>query len=261
MRAYYPYVLFLFLLPGMSLAQSATAGAQASNSAASTPAPQLPGSQLQSGTLIYAELNKSIDSRKAKVGDPVQIKVTQAVLSHGEIAIPKGSKIVAHLTEAKASSKEQPQAELAIALDKAVLKDRTEVPLNSATIQAIEGVNNIIGPDQSMGGTSGGADQRGSDRGGMPGLPGYGGTPGANSGMGSASPMGQPSPNVGPAASGSDSRSGAPRSSAPLTANSHGVIGMPGVTLSITPNLGSVLVANGKNVKLDSGTQLVLRVQ
>lgn len=79
--------------------------------------------------------------------------------------------------------------------------------------------------------------------------------------MGSASPMGQPSPNVGPAASGSDSRSGAPRSSAPLTANSHGVIGMPGVTLSITPNLGSVLVANGKNVKLDSGTQLVLRVQ
>src|SRR5690348_334472 len=82
-----------------------------------SPAAPATGSQLQSGSLIYAELSKSIDSKKAKVGDPVVAKAIQAVLSHGKIVIPKNTKLLGRLTAAAAHTKDQPQARLGISFD------------------------------------------------------------------------------------------------------------------------------------------------
>jgi hypothetical protein len=48
-----------------------------------------------------------------------------------------------------------------------------------------------------------------------------------------------------------------------LNANSQGVVGLPGYTLdgaAASATQGSVITSSGKNVKLDSGTQMVLRV-
>jgi hypothetical protein len=45
-----------------------------------------------------------------------------------------------------------------------------------------------------------------------------------------------------------------------LNAASHGVIGMSGVRLQPEPQ-GTVVAEDGKNLKLDSGTQLMLRTQ
>src|SRR5438309_10847552 len=81
---------------------------------ASEAAPAASG-QLATGSMIYAELSKSIDAKKAKQGDEVVAKAQQAVLSQGKVLIPKGSKIVGHVTQVKPHEKDQPQSELGIA--------------------------------------------------------------------------------------------------------------------------------------------------
>jgi len=58
---------------------------------------------------------------------------------------------------------------------------------------------------------------------------------------------------------GTSDGSGSP-TNAGLNASSHGVMGMSGVTLQSTPQGGTVS-SEGKNVKLDSGLQMVLRNQ
>src|SRR5207248_243949 len=68
-------------------------------SSSSGPNANLATTPLQSGSIIYAELAKSVDSKKAKVGDEVQARTTQAALSQGRVVIPKGAKIIGHITQ------------------------------------------------------------------------------------------------------------------------------------------------------------------
>ena len=231
--------------------------AQNQGSASPSPQPQTAavpttGSQLQPGSLIYAELSKSIDSKKAKVGDPVVAKATQAVLSHGKIAIPKNTKIIGRLTAAKSRTKDQPQAQLGIAFDRAELKDGTQVPLTSATIQALASPFSLDQPPTNMANGTGGMP----DASGMPNSRSGGNMGGMNSPMGGAAypsntGAGSPDPTIGTGTSN-------PNSGAPLNAGSRGVSGMPGVRLEPQPE-GGGLVSADKNIKLDSGTQIVIR--
>jgi hypothetical protein len=92
--------------------------------------------QLSAGSTIPAMLEKGVDARKNKVGDEVTAKTTGNVKSGGQIAVPRGSKIVGHVTEAKARTKEEAESAVGIAFDHAVLKDGREIPL-ALEIQAI----------------------------------------------------------------------------------------------------------------------------
>src|SRR5260370_20528704 len=93
-------------------------------------------SALGSGTNIQAELTKSLDAKKAKAGDEVTAKVTQDVRSNGQVVIHKGSKLVGHVTEVKARSKEDSESRLGLAFDRAVLKNGEQVVLGAA-VQAL----------------------------------------------------------------------------------------------------------------------------
>ncbi len=246
-------LLTIFILMHVATAQNEPSSSPAGQQQPAAAAPAS-GTQLQVGSLIYAELSKSVDSKKAKVGDPVVAKVTQAVLSHGKIVIPKNTKIIGHLTAAKARTKDQPQAQLGIAFDRAELKDGSQVPLTSATIQALASAFALDQPPSNVAnGTGGDADASGM--------------PSSHSGTnmgGMTSPMGGsrlPS-NTNPGASDTTpgTGTGMPSAQATLNANSRGVSGMPGVRLEPQPQ-GGVVTADGKNLKLDSGTQMVLRTQ
>jgi type IV secretory pathway VirB10-like protein len=68
-------------------------------------------------------LEKGVDARQSKVGDEVTAKMTENVKAGGQIAVPRGSKIVGHVTEAKSRTKEEPESAVGIAFDHAVLKD------------------------------------------------------------------------------------------------------------------------------------------
>lgn len=244
-------ILTVFVLLHLAAAQKETPASTAEQQPAPAAAA---GSPLQTGSLIYAELSKSIDSKKAKVGDPVVAKVTQAVLSHGKIAIPRNTKIIGHLTAAKARTKDQPQAQLGIAFDRAELKDGSQVPLTSATIQALA---SAFAQDPSAANMANGPAGT-ADASTMPGS-----RPGGNMG-GMSSPMGGSSYPANTGTGTADGTAGTgtamPSPAAQLNANSRGVTGMPGVKLEPQPQGGLVSV-DGRNLKLDSGAQMVLRTQ
>ena len=254
-------VVAVALLTGVSLAQGTAASqtnATASQNSSASTAQASDSGQIAAGTTIRAELAKSVDAKKAKQGDEVVAKTTEDVKSNGQVVIPKGSKIVGHVTEAKAREKGESESMLGIAFDKAIVKGGREIPLN-ATIQALAASqSNVAASNEPL--IEPGAP--GNSSGNMaPGRAGNGGMIGgaaqtAGTAAGTAT---NAAGNVGTAA-GSTAAAG---SNARLSASSQGVAGLPGLSLSAaTANntQASVISSQNKNVKLDSGTQMLLRV-
>jgi hypothetical protein len=54
---------------------------------------------IENGTRLAAELQNTIDVRKAKVGDEVVLKTTQAIKSEGSTVVGKGARLVGRVTE------------------------------------------------------------------------------------------------------------------------------------------------------------------
>src|ERR1700730_8707317 len=99
---------------------------------------------LSSGTTMNAALSQPVDARKNKPGDPVTAKMTEAAKSEGKVVIPKGSKLVGHVTECKPRSKDEKESSLGIVFDKAILKNRVEGPLH-VTIRALAAAQTAAG--------------------------------------------------------------------------------------------------------------------
>src|SRR5262249_6725436 len=91
---------------------------------------------LASGTTLNAELMHSLDAKSCKPGDQVTAKLTEDVKSDGKVVVHKGSKLVGHVTEAQARSKDNADSRLGIVFDKAVSKSGQELSFNGA-VQAV----------------------------------------------------------------------------------------------------------------------------
>jgi hypothetical protein len=213
-------------------------------------------SQLQAGSTLQAELVKPIDAGKGKVGDEVVAKTTHDVKSEGHVVIPKGSKLVGHVTEVKAHSKQQATSELGIAFDHAILKNGTEMPL-ALGIQAIgrSQADSAAMTDDTMATPSAGAmGSSGASASGGGGVLG-----GARSTAGTV--VNTAGSTAGAAVNSAGAAGGAVSGS--LSSSSQGVVGLPGVSLSrqtSTSGNTSVISSQGSNVHLDSGTEMILRV-
>jgi hypothetical protein len=217
--------------------------------------------QLQAGSTVQAELVKPLDAHKNKVGDEVVAKTTHDVKSEGHVIVPKGSKLIGHVTEVKAHSKEQATSELGIAFDHAILKNGAEMPL-ALGIQAIgrSQANATATEDDTMmasggGGAMGSTSVRPSGGGGMVG--GVRSTAGGvvNTAGSTAGSTAGTAVNTTGAAGGAVSGS--------LSSTSQGVVGLQGLSLSSdTSNSthASVVSSSTGNVHLDGGTEMVLRV-
>jgi hypothetical protein len=79
--------------------------------------------RLENGSILYAELTKTVDAKKAKVGDPVSAILTADVLAHGKIVVRHDSKLVGHVTEVQVHSKDAPDSRLGIVFDKVITKE------------------------------------------------------------------------------------------------------------------------------------------
>ncbi|HET9742175.1 MAG TPA: hypothetical protein VFQ00_05440 [Terriglobales bacterium] len=218
------------------------------------------------GTKIPATLNKSVDARKAKPGDEITAKTTQNVRSESGVTIPRGSRLIGHVTEANARAKGDSESALGIAFDRAVLKNGQEIPFN-ASIQAIAAAAstaNMNDVDDSMGamgnaGASAGmpAPSRGANGGLLGGAAGAGSTVG-----GVANGVGNTVGNVGASAGSTVNSTANGTVNGQLSSTSTGVIGLRGLQLDSAASnatTGSVITSTGKDVKLDSGTQLLLQ--
>ena len=189
------------------------------------------------GTTIPVELSKALDAKKAKVGDKIEARIPADVLAHGQIVIPRGAKIIGHVTEVKTHSKESPDSKLGIGFDTMVMKDGQETAL-PAVVQAVARPLQLVAPDTRMGGGGG-----------------------VSSGDASSGTMPSRSPErvaAIPIDTGSDTPP--PATVAPLAATSQGVVGMKGLSLKASAG-SSVVSSETDNVRLESGTQMILRVQ
>ena len=196
------------------------------------------------GSVIPVQLAKSIDAKKAKTGDEVVAKVTQDMKTgSGEVILAKDTKVLGHVTEAQPRSKEQKESQVGIAFDRAVMKNGSELQV-PMSIQA------IIGPQNDN--PNGGGQPAESAP-----AAGTGGTSGRSSGMGRTSSQSTPSTSSGPPSGTQSENTGRP----PITAQTQGVVGISDLKLeSAGQAQGSVLSSEKNNVKLDSGTLMLLRV-
>ena len=90
---------------------------------------------LASGTSLNAELQKTIDVNRSKVGDTVILKTTQSVKQDGEIVIPKGTNLVGRVTDVQRRTKDNALSRIGIVFDSLQGK-QLSMPL-TATIVSI----------------------------------------------------------------------------------------------------------------------------
>jgi hypothetical protein len=204
------------------------------------------------GSVIPVELTKSIDAKKVKTGDEVVAKVTMDLKTNsGEIVVPKDTKVVGHVTEAQARSKEQKDSQVGIIFDRAVMKNGGEMQM-PMSIQA------IIAPQASNSGNANNGDGQATPAPAASGAPSSGGRA---PGMGGAPP---PAPNASAGSNTStDDSSTAANAHEPITGKTEGVVGLRDLKLATTAaaaSQGSVVSSEKNNVKLESGTFMLLRV-
>ena len=83
---------------------------------------------LPNGTGIVGTLTSNLDTKHSKVGDRVEIEVTQDVKPAGQILLRRGSHITGQVALAYAFSKGDSTAKLEIVLDKVVAKSGEQIP-------------------------------------------------------------------------------------------------------------------------------------
>jgi hypothetical protein len=199
------------------------------------------------GSVIPVQLTRTIDAKKVKTGDEVDAKVTQDLkTTNGAVLVPKDTKVIGHVTEAQVRDKEQKESQVGIAFDHAAVKNGADMAL-PMSIQAI-----IAPPNSNPNNSNESTGQPQS----MPSAGGMSPT-GRSAGMGGASTPQAPTSEAGTTntTAGNDAHQ-------PITGNTQGVVGIPNVTLSTALNAaeGSIVRSEKNNVKLESGTLLLLRV-
>ena len=86
---------------------------------------------IENGAIMYLELSKTLDAKKAKAGDPVTAQLLADVVAHGKIVAHRDSKLIGHVTEAQPYTKENLESRLGFVFDKVILKGGQEVPVRS----------------------------------------------------------------------------------------------------------------------------------
>jgi hypothetical protein len=231
-----------------SAGQTAPPSPPALTAAPTAPAGNAP--RLAPGSVIPVQLTKSINAKKAKKGDEVVAKVMHDLQNNaGAVIVPKDTKVIGHVTEAEARSKEQKESQVAITFDHAVLKNGEQMQM-PMSIQAI-----IAPPNRNPASAEQPSGYPSSGTGGAP--AGGGGRYGS---MGAGAPQAPSAPQS--AGSEPTGAPAGPPAQPQITGNTQGVVGIPDLKLSPAsdPTQGSVVSSEKNNVKLDDGTFLLLRV-
>jgi len=260
-----------------SASASRYAGASGSASGAASASAQM--------TPVSGELAGKLDSKSAKVGDPVVLKTTQTARTADGVIIPKGSRLLGHVTAVQAHGRDSQNSELAMQFDRAELKNGQSIAIRSVvesvspsrvSIEAAQmsDTDMFASDPGAPGGTAIGGGSMGSARsggglvGGSRGFVGdtgslAGGAAGSATGsvaQGTRSTTGAVGAGAGPGLNVVDGGArGIAGSGGSLSAQSTGIAGvMLGGDASGAAS--GVLSASRRNVHLESGTQMVLGV-
>ena len=94
------------------------------------------GLDIQSGTQIAAQLQSTLDVKKANVGDEVVLKATKSVKQNGHVAIEKGAKLFGRVTEVQQKAKGSAGSRIGVLFDRIQNSGGGIMPI-TATIMSI----------------------------------------------------------------------------------------------------------------------------
>jgi hypothetical protein len=197
---------------------------------------------------VLAMLTKSLESKSASVGQELTMRTISEVVVNGELVIPRGSKLMGHVSEVATKGKDQPQTVLVIIIDKAVRANEAEIPLQAIIAAVAAPQNNSLSSDPTYG----------MMRSNEPKMVGV--RPSSTSSAGELSPGSKAGSTAAVATADLKGRMDEPWL---LNENSQGALGYEGLSLSwrlAAPPPATVFSSKGKNVKLEAGTQMLVRM-
>lgn len=211
------------------------------------------------GFFIVAEFSQSLNAKKLKPGDTVKAEVTQDVLAHGRIVIPAETKLMGHITEVSARDKTNSESRLGIVFDKILLKHSREIDFDGF-IRSLEAPalrrSRVDEPDPMMGtAMARGSSSRSTSS-----------ASAAASGLTAADGTvlwnGTKASNLSNTHSAGGKPPASERAASPLSVGMpFGVFGIKDVRLVAGDGnaSGPVIVSSKHNVKLEDGTQVLIR--
>jgi len=222
---------------------------------------------------VKGELENRLDSKTAKPGDKVILKTREKMRTSDGTEIPKGSRLIGHVTQVEAHEKGHAESHLGLEFDRADLKGGQSMAIHSM-IESVQpsasavAAGTMDNEEAFATPMSGGGGSMGGGRVGSGGL--LGGAAG-----GAAAATGSLGSDLGPTAGSAMRATG--DASGGATANlGRGVNGAAGGTAALgthatgiqgvmlngeaAGSASGMLSAANKNIHLDSGTQMVLGV-
>lgn len=231
---------------------------------------------------VTGELQGKLDSKSAKVGEPVVLRTTQKMKTADGFVIPRGSRLIGHVTEVQAHAKGQEQSSVGIAFDRAELKNGQSFAIQSviesvgpsaAEVEAASMADDdafeppsrgIAAPGPSGGLINGGVGVGTGAVGGATSAVGGVGSGVASSAGGAFNAGGNAIGATGNLAGNAAANVGRGVSGSAGAAGSLGThaTAIPGVMLSSSASAGAsgMFTAARRNIHFDSGTEMVLGV-
>lgn len=197
---------------------------------------------------VFAILTDSVESKKATVGRQLILRTVSDVVVEGEIVIPRESKILGHVTQVIAKGKNGSQSAMAVVIDKAVKNNGPEISVQAIIAAVAAPKDNSLSSDPTYG----------MMRSNEPKMVGARPSSAASSGELSSS-----SKAASTAAVATAELNGRMEQPFSLDENSQGAIGYEGVSLAwglAAPPPFTIFTSKNKNLKLEAGTQMLLRM-
>lgn len=197
-------------------------------------------------SIVFAVLTKTAESKSAVAGQELTLRTVSDVLVDGELVIPKGSRLVGRITEVKVKGEGGAQSALSVVIDKALTKGGAELPVQAIIVAVAAPREKPNTPDPTYGMLHS-AEPKMVDT-----------TPGRASNAGDL-------PEGSKAGRSAEASAAEMRADGPLLLekDSQGAVGYEGLSLSwrlTEPPPVTVFSSKGKNVKLDAGAQMLLRM-
>jgi hypothetical protein len=89
--------------------------------------------ELQSGDQLAAQLENTLDARRAKPGDRVVLKIIQAVKQNGHVVVPKGAQLIGHVTDVQQQTKSNTESSIGVVIDR-LRTGSTETPITASIL-------------------------------------------------------------------------------------------------------------------------------
>lgn len=196
---------------------------------------------------VFAVLTKSVETKTVAVGQELTLRTISDVSVNGEVIIPRGSQLLGRVTEANTKSREV-DSSISVVIEKAIKADGSVLPVQAIIAAVAAPRKNSLATDPAF-------EMMHSNEPKMTGA-----TSASTASSGTLSPSSKSSSNAAVATAGVE---GAADESPTLNENSQGALGYEGLSLSwrlLTPPPVTVFATKGKNLKLEAGTQMLLRM-